>query len=341
MGRYTARRLLQFVPVLFGTLFLLHYLATLSFQINGNPVRALFGDRQPPPETIETLTRSFGLDDPCLTEKSGFLGLPDGNPCLGMFVDRLGSYAQGDFGQNFNGRPVIDLITDATPYTLRLTLLAILIESVVGIVAGVLAGLRKEKFVDNFVRVTTVLLLSVPIFVLGVLLQIAGGLKLGLWLRDQGAPEWLQAIFSVTYTDDHPWLSLIMPAFVLGSLSLGFIARLTRTSLIEAIRSDYVRTARAKGLKPRRVAGVHALRNSLIPVLTYIGIDIGALMGGAIVTEGIFNVPGIGGLTFQAVRQSDTAVILGVVPLLVLVFLVTSLLVDLFYAVLDPRIRYE
>jgi peptide/nickel transport system permease protein/oligopeptide transport system permease protein len=258
-----------------------------------------------------------------------------------MFVDRLVGYAQGDFGQNFNGRPVLDLVAEAAPVTLRLTLLAILMEAIVGVTAGVLAGLRKERFIDNLVRVSTVLLISVPIFVLGVLLQIGAGLKVGLWLRDRGAPDWLQAVFSVTYTDDYPWLSLTIPAVVLGSLSLGFIARLTRTSLIEAMRSDYVRTARAKGLKPSRVAGIHALRNSLIPVLTYIGIDVGALMGGALVTEGIFNIPGIGGLTFGAVRQSDTTVILGVVPLLVLVFLVTSLLVDLLYAVLDPRIRYD
>ena len=333
MGRYTARRLLQFIPVLIGTLFLLHYLQAISFQINGNPVRALFGDRQPPPETIEALTRSFGLDDECLNQT--------GNPCFGMFFERLVNYAQGDFGQNFNGRPVLDLVMDAAPVTLRLTFLAIVIETVIGIAAGVIAGLRKERFADNVVRVSTVLLISVPIFVLGVLLQIALGLKVGLWLKDRGAPDWLQAIFSVTYQDDYPWLSLVIPAIVLGAISLGFIARLTRTSLIESIRSDYVRTARAKGLKPRRVAGIHALRNSLIPVLTYIGIDIGTLMGGALVTEGIFNIPGIGGLTYAAVRQSDTAVILGVVPLLVLVFLVTSLLVDLLYAVLDPRIRYE
>jgi len=333
MGRYTARRLLQFIPVLLGTMFLLHYLQTVSIQINGNPVTALFGDRQPPPETLAAVTRSFGLDDPCLTQT--------GNPCLGMFFDRLVGYTQGDFGIDFTQQPITDLIAQTFPITVRLTLVAVAFESVVGILAGVLAAIRKDKFVDNFVRISTVLVISVPVFVLGVLLQIVSGLYVGVWLTDRGAPEWLSAAFSISYQSEHPWASLFVPGVVLGAFSLGFIARLTRTSLIETLRADYVRTARAKGLRPSRVVGVHALRNSLIPVVTYIGIDLGALMGGAIVTEGIFNIPGVGGLVFASARTGETPVIIAVATLLTLVFLLASLLVDLLYAVLDPRIRYE
>lgn len=333
MGRYTVRRLLQFIPVLLGTMFLLHYLQTLSFQISGNPIRSLFGDRQPPQEVIDTLTRSFGLDNPCLEQT--------GNPCIGMYFDRLVNYAQFDFGTDFNRQPVTDLIARAVPITIRLTLLALLFESIVGIFAGVMAGLRKDSFVDNFVRVSTVLLISVPVFVLGVLMQILTGLYIGNWVRDRGAPDWVQAMFSVTYRPDHPWASLVVPAIVLGALSLGFIARLTRTSLIETLRSDYVRAARAKGLQRRRIVGIHALRNSLIPVVTYIGIDVGSLMAGALITEGIFNIPGIGGLTFTSVRGGETPVVIAVATFLTLVFLFASLLVDLLYAVLDPRIRYE
>ena len=333
MGRYTLRRLLQFIPVLLGTLFLLHYLQVLSLQFGGNPIRAMFGDRQPPQETIDAISRSFGLDDPCLESK--------GNPCFGMYFERLADYARGDFGEDFNRQSTIDLISRAAPITLKLTFLAILIESVIGILAGVLAGLRKDKFADNFMRVSTVALISIPVFVLGVLLQIVSGLYIGEWLEKRNAPDWLTAVFSVTYQPEHPWASLVIPAFVLGSLSLGFIARLTRTSLIETLRSDYVRTARAKGLQPRRVVGIHALRNSLIPVVTYIGIDIGTLMGGAIVTEGVFNIPGIGGLTYGAARSGEAPVVLAVATLLTLVFLIGSLLVDLLYAVLDPRIRYD
>jgi len=333
MGRYTARRLLQFIPVLFGTMFLLHYLQSISIQVNGNPIRALFGDRQPPESTIVAITRSFGLDDPCLEQT--------GNPCLGMFAERLGNYAQGDFGVDFNRQPITDLIAQAAPITLRLTLIAIAFEAVLGILAGVIAGIRKDKVADNFVRISTVLIISVPVFVLGVLVQILSGLYIGTWLEERGAPEWLSQAFSVTYQADHPWASLMVPGFVLGAFSLGFIARLTRTSLIETLRADYVRTARAKGLPKSRVVGVHALRNSLIPVITYIGIDIGALMGGALVTEGIFNIPGVGGLTFGSVRAGETPVVIAVVTLLTLVFLLASLLVDLLYAVLDPRIRYD
>ena len=333
MGRYTIRRILQFIPVLLGTLFILHYLQTLSFQFSGNPIRALFGDRQPPPETIASMTRAFGLDNPCLEQK--------GNPCLGMYVQRLVDYAHFDFGTDFNNQSTLDLIGRAAPITLRLTLLALIVESVVGILSGVLAGLRKDSFADNFVRISTVLLISVPVFVLGVLTQILTGLYIGNWVRDQGAPDWVAAMFSVTYKPDHPWASLVVPGFVLAGLSVGIISRLTRTSLIETLRSDYVRAARAKGLPRRRVVGVHALRNSLIPVITYIGIDVGALMAGAIITESIFNIPGIGGLTAVAVRGGQTPVVIAVASLLTLVYLVASLLVDLLYAVLDPRIRYE
>jgi peptide/nickel transport system permease protein/oligopeptide transport system permease protein len=333
MGRYAARRLLQFVPVLLGTIFLLHYLQTISIQINGDPVRALFGDRQPPEQTLDAIRSAFGLDNPCLNQP--------GNPCLGMFVDRLNNYVHGDFGVDFTLQPITSLLGDAVPITLRLTLIAVAFEALVGIAAGVLSALRANGFVDNFIRFSTTLVISVPVFVLGVLVQILTGLYIGTWLDDNGAPEWLSAIFSVSYQGDYPWLSLVVPGMVLGAFSLGFIARLTRTSLIETLRADYVRTAKAKGLNRRRVVGIHALRNSLIPVITYIGIDIGALMGGAIVTEGIFNVPGIGGLTFQSVRAGDTSVVIAVVTFLTLVFLLASLLVDLLYAVLDPRIRYD
>lgn len=333
MGRYTVRRLIQFIPVILGTLFLLHYMQTLSFQINGNPIRAIFGDRQPPPETIANITRAYGLDDPCLEQT--------GNPCLGMFVDRLRNLASGNFGQDFNGRDVIDLIVEALPFTLKLTFMAVVFETILGILFGVLAGLRKDKLTDNLVRISTTLVISVPIFVLGVLVQIFLGLYFGNWLRSREVPDGIKAMFSVSYQEDYPWASLVIPALVLGALSLGFIARLTRTSLIESLRSDYVRTARAKGLKSSRVVGVHALRNSLIPVVTFIGIDIGVLMGGALITEGIYNIPGIGGLTYTSIKNGETPVILAVVTLLTLVFLVASLLVDLLYAVLDPRIRYE
>lgn len=334
MGRYVARRFIQFIPVILGTLFLLHLLSVVTIQVVGDPVRALFGENAPPQAIIEQMQARYGLDDPCLETT--------GNPCLGMFVDRLGQYAQGDFGTNFRGRPVSDLFLERIGITARLTFLAIAFESMVGVFIGVLAGLRKDKFIDNAVRVTTSVLIAFPVFVLGSLALLFVGLKFGLFLRDSDwAPTWLGQMFNVGYDPDYPWLSLVLPAMVLGSFSLAAIARLTRTSLIENLRSDYVRTARAKGLTARRTVGIHTLRNSLIPVVTYIGIDIGFLLGGSIVTEGIFNIPGIGQLTFLAIQANDTPVIVGVITIVVIVFLVSNLIVDILYAALDPRIRYE
>lgn len=334
MGRYVFRRVLQFIPVALGTMFLIHYLTTLGIQINGDPVRALFGGRQVSPSTLEAMRERFNLDSPCLQQL--------GNPCLGLFADRFTSYLQGDLGINLRLQPVTELLARAWPITLRLTILAVAIEAVLGIAAGVLAGLRKDGLMDNATRATTTLLIAVPTFVFGVLVQIASGVYLGTWLEGQGwAPDWLAAIFSVTYASDAPWLSLVIPAIVLAAFSLASISRLTRTSVIENLTSDYVRAARAKGLKESRVVGVHALRNSLIAVVTYLGADFGFLLNGAIVTEGIFNVPGVGGLTYRAAQTSDVPVVIAIVTLLVLVFLVANLLVDISYAVLDPRIRYE
>jgi ABC-type dipeptide/oligopeptide/nickel transport system permease component len=334
MGRYVARRLIQFIPVILGTLFLLHMLSTLTIQFVGDPVRALFGENAPPAAVIEQLQVQYNLDDDCLEQPC--------NPRVGLFVDRLGQYASGDFGINFRGRAVTDLFIERFPVTVRLTIIALTVETVVGIFLGVMAGLRKDKFIDNFVRFSTVLLIAFPVFVFGSLALLFVGLKIGLPLRNsEWAPEWLGQMFNVGYNPDYPWLSLVLPGLVLGAFSLAAIARLTRTSLIENLRSDYVRTARAKGLTTRRTIGIHTLRNSLIPVVTYIGIDVGVLLGGALVTEGIFNVPGVGQLVFIAIQANDTPVIIGVVTILTLVFLVSNLIVDVLYAALDPRIRYE
>jgi len=334
MGRYIARRLIQFIPVILGTLFLLHVMSTLTIQIVGDPVRALFGENAPPAAVIQQMRADYNLDDECLNTP--------GNPCFGLFIDRLGQYAGFDFGINFRGRAVTELFVERFPVTVRLTILALLFEIGIGIFLGVLAGLRKDKFVDNLVRFSTVILIAVPVFVMGTLAQLFIGLQLGLQLRQsEWAPPWLGQILNVGYDDEYPWLSLVLPAFVLASLSLAAIARLTRTSLIENLRSDYVRTARAKGLTTRRVVGIHTLRNSLIPVVTYIGIDIGFLLGGSLVTEGIFNVPGVGQLVFLAIQANDTPVIIGVVTILTVIFLISNLVVDILYAALDPRIRYE
>jgi len=189
------------------------------------------------------------------------------------------------------------------------------------------AGIRRGGYLDSLVLVTTLVVISIPIFVIGSTLQYLLGVK---W-----------KVFPPTVVGDESIYAYLLPGFVLGSISLAFVARLTRTSIAENKRADYERTARSKGLASRRVIGVHVLRNSLIPVITFLGADLGTLMGGAIVTEGIFNVPGVGFQLFQAIRIEEGPTVVAFVSVLVIVYLLANLFVDVLYAVLDPRIRYD
>jgi oligopeptide transport system permease protein len=307
LGRYVLRRLLQLVPVFLGTTFLIYLLV---WALPGDPFAGKCGERACPDAYVERMREEFHLDENIFVQ----------------YVRYLGNLLQGDFGETFSGQSVGALIAAAYPVTVRLALVALLIEAVIGLLAGILTGLRSGGFLDNLVLVSTLFLISIPVFVTGYVLQTVLGLRLG--------------IISPTVSSDAGWGELIVPGFVLGSLSMAYVVRLTRTSIAENQRSDYVRTAVAKGLEPRRVVGVHLLRNSLIPVVTFLGVDLGSLMGGAIVTEGIFNIRGIGGLIFRSIATREGATVTGVVVLLVIVYLLMNLLVDVLYAVLDPRIRY-
>ena len=307
MGRYLIRRVLQFIPVFFGATFLLF---ALVFLMPGDPIRALSGDKPLAPEVVQALQERYNLDEPFYKQ----------------YAIYITNVMQGDFGTDFRGRPVSDLMKDRLPVTIRLALLAFFFEVVIGLTAGIIAGVRRGKFFDTLVLVSTLVVIAIPIFVLGFLAQIIFGVKLG-WFPISGYREGYQ--------------SLLLPAFVLASLSLAYIARLSRTSLVENLRADYVRTARAKGLSSRRVIGIHTLRNSLIPVVTYLAIDLGALMGGAIITETIFNLPGLGRAVFDASRAQEGTVVIGIATFLVVVYMIANLLVDVLYGVLDPRIRYE
>lgn len=307
MGRYLIRRVLQFIPVFLGATFLIF---ALVFMIPGDPIRALSGDKPLPQSTQDTLRQRYNLDKPLWQQYTLYLQ----------------GVAQGDFGEDFRGREVREIMAERIPVTFRLALYAFAFEVVLGIIAGIMAGLNFGGFIDNLIRISTLAVISIPIFVLGFLAQLLIGVRLD-WLPVSGLRD--------------GQLSYIMPAIVLGSVSLAYIARLTRTSLAENMRSDYIRTANSKGLSRRRVVGIHALRNSMIPVITYLGVDLGALMGGAIITEAIFNLPGIGNAVYQATLRQEGTVVVGIVTFLVLVFMVSNLIVDVLYAVLDPRIRYD
>ena len=307
MGRYVLRRLLLTVPVLLGASLLIF---SMVYALPGDPIRALAGDR-PLSEAVQAQLRTeYNLDDPLLIQ----------------YAKYLGGLVQGDFGTDFSGRPVLDTIVDRLPVTARLALVAVAFEILIGILAGVLAGLRRGSFFDNLVLVSTTVVVSIPVFVLGFLAQYVFGVRLG-WFPIAGISD--------------GWYSYVLPGFVLAALSLAYVARLTLTSLAENLQSDYVRTARAKGLSEVSVVGKHTLRNSLIPVVTFIGADLGALMGGAIVTESVFNIPGLGRAVYDAVLRQEGAVVVGIVTLFVFFYIFFNLVVDVLYAALDPRIRYE
>ncbi|MBM7053736.1 ABC transporter permease [Streptomyces durocortorensis] len=308
MGRYVARRLLQMIPVFIGSTLLVFL---MMYALPGDPVRALAGEQHVDPAQIAQIKADLGLDQPIWQQ----------------YLQYLGNLFQGDLGTQIGTkRPVADVIADAYPITVRLAIFAFIFTVVAGISLGIVAGLKAESLRDRSLLGLTLVLISMPSFVLGFLVQHLFAFQLGI-----AKPN-----VSLEPTNSE----LIMPAIVLASLSLAYVARLTRTSVAENIRADYMRTAVAKGLPRRRVIGVHLMRNSLIPVVTFLGTDIGALMGGAIVTEGIFNIKGVGQLVFEALGKREGATVVGIVTLLVIVYLVCSLLVDLLYAVLDPRIRY-
>jgi oligopeptide transport system permease protein len=295
------------IPVILGTTFLIY---VLIFAIPGNPVEGRCGERPCPPNYVAAFNKEYNLDKPLLVQYALYMG----------------KLAHGDLGTNFYGNPVAHELAIRWPTTIKLALMAIIIEIIIGISAGVLAGIRRGKFTDSLVTVSTLILISIPVFVIGNLAQLIFGVRLG-W-------------FPVTATHG-TFYELIMPAFVLASLSVAYVARLMRTNLVENLRADYVRTARAKGLSNARTVGVHTMRNSLIPVITYIGIDLGALMGGAIVTERIFNVNGVGNFLYRSINQKDGVAVVGTITMLVLVFLLANLIVDILYGVLDPRISND
>jgi len=304
---YTGKRLLQMIPVFFGATFLIYFMV---FSLPGDPIAALYGDRPPAPGVIEQIRAQYNLDKPFVVQ----------------YFIYIGNFFQGDLGTTYSGRPVSAEMARAFPITGRLALLALAIEAIFGILVGLIAGLRKGKLFDNNALVVSLLLISVPTFVIGFVLQYVFAVQLG-WAR-------------TTVSSEAPLSELLLPALVLASVSFAYIVRLTRASVSDNLNADFVRTATAKGLSRRRVVGVHVLRNSLVPVVTFLGVDLGALMVGAIVTEGIFNINGVGGTVYKAIKLGEGPTVVSFIAVMVVIFVLANLLVDLLYAALDPRIRY-
>ena len=306
MGWYIAKRLVQLIPVFIGATLLVY---AMVFFIPGDPIAAMFGDKGVQPEVAAQLRAQYHLDQPLYMQ----------------YLIWLGGIFRGDLGTAFTNRPVAEVVAQAYPVTIRLAVVALCFEAIIGVIVGVVAGLKKGKVFDSTALVVSLLLIAVPTFVMGLVLQYVFGIKL----------SW----FPATVGTNQSLSNFLIPGFVLASVSIAYVLRLTRTAVAENSSADYVRTATAKGLGRSRVVTRHILRNSLIPVVTFLGYDLGSLMGGAIVTEGIFNIPGVGNTLYQAITRGEGPTIVSLVTILVLVFMVSSLVVDLLYAAIDPRIR--
>jgi ABC-type dipeptide/oligopeptide/nickel transport system permease component len=292
--------------VFLGVTFLIYLMV---FGLPGDPIRALGGDRPLTDSVVATLRERYNLDAPLWQQ----------------YVDYLAGLLRGDFGIDFTGRSVGGQMAARWPVTIVLALTAWAIELIVGLALGVVAAIRAGTVVDKSILGITIVASAVPVFVLGSTAQLVLGVRLG-WFPVAGtAAGWPTAY--------------VLPALVIAVFGLAAVSRLMRTSVLENINADYVRTARAKGLDEGKVIGVHVMRNSMIPAVTYLATDLGFLLGGTVIIEGIFNLPGVGNLLFQAIRSHEGPTVVGVSTALIVIFLITSLIVDGLHIALDPRIR--
>jgi peptide/nickel transport system permease protein len=311
---YLLRRAGAVVPIL-GVVSVVVF--SLIHLTPGDPVRIMLRE-EADPATVATLRHQLGLDQPLPLQ----------------YLTWLGRAVQGELGRSIRtNQPVMDAIRQRAPVTLSLAMAALLVAIAIGLPAGILAALRRNSVVDVTATLVAICGVSLPSFWLAVLLILVFSLTLG-WLPPLG---WVSPS-----RDLGAWVrSLVLPSVTLGVAIAAVLMRMTRASLLEVLELEYVRTARAKGLPERRIVLGHALRNALIPVVTVVGLQAGALLGGAVITETIFALPGVGRLLVDAIFQRDFPIVQGVVLLLAVNFLVVNLLVDLTYAWLDPRIRYH
>jgi peptide/nickel transport system permease protein len=333
MASYLLRRLLLTIPILLGVSMLVFF---MLHSAGGDPATLMLGSRADP-DAIAELRAELGLDRPLWVQ----------------YIDFLSGAARGDFGRSYRSNsPVVAEIAARFPATIELAVAAMGIAVVVGVAVGTVAAVRRHTVFDYLSSAGVLLGISIPTFWLGIILIIV----FGLWLRwlpisgrvdprlgaDPSVPfltvtSLLQGNWAVA---GDAFRHLILPALTLAAWPAAIVARMTRASLLESLGQDYARTARGKGLPERLIVVRHAARNALLPVLTVVGLEFGTLLGGAVVTETIFAWPGLGQLTVAAIGARDYQVIQGVVVLLAAVFVVLNLMVDVLYAVLDPRIRY-
>lgn len=305
---YTVKRLLQMIPIVLGTTFLIF---ALVFALPGDPIATLSPERPLPDAVLNAIRNQYHLNDPLWQQ----------------YWYYLTGVLHGDLGVDFYNRPVSELLAQRWPVTAKLAITAWLMNLVLGLGLGIWSGLRHGRAADHFALGFTVLFLALPSFVVALGAQSVFGFQLHL-------------LPVVGITEGWP-MSFVLPALVIALESCAGLSRLTRSSLVDVLRSEYLRTARAKGLSPARVIWGHAFRNAMIPVVTYIGLSLAGMLGGAVIIEFIFNLPGIGGLMVESLQRQEGTVVVGIATVLVVAYLLFNLLVDLSYGLIDPRIRND
>nr|WP_073295611.1 ABC transporter permease [Parolsenella massiliensis] len=338
MGKYILKRVLQFIPVFIGVTMILFAMKAI---VPGDPVKIITGGKQVTPETELQIRISNGLietdenNKPIYDENGDTIPTPLWKQYLTYMNDLL----HGDLGTSYTrNMKVADILADKYPNTVKLAIVAIIIEAIVGIGAGMVSAIKRYSFWDVLVTLVTSILVAMPAFWLGMLLQ----LFFGVFLKNATDGAFYLPISGAggSNSEFESWVHYILPAVTLAAVSTAYTARIMRSQLLEVLNQDYIRTAKAKGLSRSAIIWHHALKNALIPVVTYIGIDFGGMLAGAILTETVFNWPGVGYEIYRAVTQRDWPIVLGGVTVIVVVVMVINLLVDISYAFLDPRIRF-
>ena len=305
MAKYIFKRILLLIPVIIGVSFVVFGLLELS---PGDPARNILGTNASPTE-VAALREEMGLNDPFMIRYGRFL--------KDMIINR-------DLGDSYLSRtPVVDEIAVRAGYTTKLAVLSITIAIVLGIPIGIISAVKQYSIFDNVTMVIALLGICMPVFWLGLLLILLFSVKLG-WLPSSGFDSLSQ---------------MVLPAIALGSQSVSVLTRMTRSSMLEVIRADHIRTARAKGQREKVVILRHALGNALIPILTTIGTQFGQLLGGAVMTEVIFSIPGVGRLMVDSIKMRDVPMVLGCILFVAIAFSIVNLVVDLLYSFVDPRIK--
>ena len=337
MIKYIVKRILQFIPVFLGVTLILFIMQNV---VPGDPIKLIAGERKLDPQTEINIRAQHGL---ILTDENGEpVYDEEGNtietPMVQRYFTYLGGLLHGDLGTSYQrGTSVADIILQKYPYTVQLALVAICIEAVVGIGAGIISAIKRYSFWDILVTLITSLMVAMPAFWFGMLLQLV----FGVWLKDVTGGAFSLPVSGVAgplarYPE---WMFYILPAITLAAVSTAYTARIMRSQLLDVMNQDDIRTAKAKGLSRGAIIRKHALKNALIPVVTYVGMDFGAMLAGAILTETVFSWPGIGRETYLAISQRDWPIVMGSVTVIVVVVMIINLIVDVSYAFLDPRIR--